>query len=142
MNAISRSVPAAPRSAGDAGLILACAGCCCGHPAHGGALSPRRTLKSTLRRLHNASGLDGRVRLAFTDCLGPCSEANVIFLYLLGQPLWFRRMNAPELVGALLDHCRTAESGSPLPEELATRSFSWTGGGIGPAPPVDVFTPG
>jgi cobaltochelatase CobN len=122
----------------DAGLILACAGCCCGHPAHGGALSPLRTLKSTLRRLYKASGLDGRVRLAFTDCLGPCSEANVIFLYLLGRPLWFRRMNAPELVGALLDHCRTAEGGSPLPDALAARSFSWTGGGLGPAPPVDV----
>ena len=50
----------------DAVLILACAGCCCGHPARGGALSPQRTLKSTLRRLYKASGLDGRVRLAFT----------------------------------------------------------------------------
>ena len=122
----------------DAGLILTCAGCCCGHPAHGGALSPQRTLKSTLRRLYKAAGLDGRVRLAFTDCLGPCSEANVIFVYLLGRPLWFRRMNAPELVGALLDYCRaTADKELPLPEDLATHSFSWTGGGIGPTPPVD-----
>jgi cobaltochelatase CobN len=124
---------------GDAGLILACAGCCCGHPAHGGALSPQRTQKATLRRLYKASGLDGRVRLAFTDCLGPCSEANVIFLYLLGRPLWFRRMNTRELVDALLGYCRTATTGDgrPLPPELAVRSFSWTGGGVGPAPPVD-----
>ena len=125
--------------AGDAGLILTCAGCCCGHPAHGGALSPQRTLKATLRRLHKASGLDGRVRLAFTDCLGPCSEANVIFLYLHGRPLWFRRMNAPELVSALLDYSGVASNGEapPLPPELSARSFSWTGGGIGPAPPLD-----
>ena len=125
--------------AGDAGLILTCAGCCCGHPAHGGALSPQRTLKSTLRRLYKASGLDGRVRLAFSDCLGPCSEANVILLYLHGRPLWFRRMNAPELVTALLDYGRaaTTDHESALPAELATRSFSWTGGGVGPAPPVD-----
>ena len=124
---------------GDAGLILTCAGCCCGHPAHGGALSPQRTLKATLRRLHKASGLDGRVRLAFTDCLGPCSEANVILLYLHGRPLWFRRMNAPDLITALLDYSRAATNGTapPLPEELATRSFSWTGGGVGPPPPVD-----
>ena len=124
---------------GDAGLMLTCAGCCCGHPAHGGALSPQRTLKSTLRRLHKASGLDGRVRLAFTDCLGPCSEANVILLYLHGRPLWFRRMNAPELIAALLDYSRaaTTEDEPALPAELAARSFSWTGGGIGPAPPVD-----
>ena len=125
--------------AGDAGLILTCAGCCCGHPAHGGVLSPQRTLKSTLRRLYKASGLDGRVRLAFTDCLGPCSEANVVLLYLHGRPLWFRRMNAPELISALLDYSRAAATDAEptLPAELATRSFSWTGGGIGPAPPVD-----
>ena len=97
--------------------------------------------KITVLRRRGTDG-DGRVRLAFTDCLGPCSEANVIFLYLLGRPLWFRRMNAPELVGALLDHCRTAEGGSPLPDALAARSFSWTGGGLGPAPPVDVPTSG
>lgn len=125
--------------AGDAGIILTCAGCCCGHPAHGGALSPQRTLKATLRRLHKASGLDGRVRLAFTDCLGPCSEANVILLYLHGRPLWFRRINSPELLSALLDYGRAASDGAtpPLPSELAERSFSWTGGGIGPIPPVD-----
>lgn len=125
--------------AGNAGLILTCAGCCCGHPAHGGALSPQRTLKATLRRLHKASGLDGRVRLAFTDCLGPCSEANVILLYLHGRPLWFRRMNDPQLIDALLAYSRTASADGgapPLPAELAARSFSWTGGGIGPAPPV------
>ena len=125
--------------AGDAGMILTCAGCCCGHPAHGGALSPQRTLKATLRRLYKTSGLDGRVRLAFTDCPGPCSEANVVLLYLDGRPLWLRRMNAPELVTALLDYSRAATNGTapPLPAELATRSFSWTGGGAGPAPPVD-----
>jgi cobaltochelatase CobN len=123
----------------DAGLILTCAGCCCGHPSHGEALSPQRTLKSTLRRLHKASGLDGRLRLAFTDCLGPCSEANVILLYLHGRPLWFRRMNAPELVTALLEYGRAAadDTETPLPAALAVRSFSWTGGGVGPVPPVD-----
>jgi cobaltochelatase CobN len=132
-----RTAPSISR--GDAGLILTCAGCCCGHPAHGGALSPQRTLKATLRRLYKRSGLDGRVRLAFTDCLGPCSEANVVLLYLHGRPLWFRRMNAPELVTALLDYSRAAADGGapPVPAELAARSFSWTGGGVGPAPPVE-----
>jgi cobaltochelatase CobN len=125
--------------AGDAGLILACAGCCCGHPAYGGALAPQRTLKATARRIFKASGLDGRVRLAFTECLGPCSEANVVLLYLHGRPLWFRRMNAPELLAALMDYSRAAVAGDepPLPSALADRSFSWTGGGVGHAPPVD-----
>jgi len=125
--------------AGDAGLLLVCAGCCCGHPAHGGALSPQRTLKAMLRRLYRASGLDGRVRLAFTDCLGPCSEANVVCLYLHDRPLWLRRMNAPELIAALLDYGRAAiaDDETALPAELTARSFAWTGGGVGPVPPVD-----
>ena len=80
-----------------------------------------------------------RVRLAFTDCLGPCSEANVIFVYLHGRPLWFRRMNTPDLVTTLLDYSRAAADGNTpsLPAEFATRSFAWTGGGLGPAPPVE-----
>ena len=125
--------------AGDAGLILTCVGCCCGHPAHGGALSPQRSLKATTRRLYKASGLDGRVRLAFTDCLGPCSEANVMMLYLDSRPLWFRRVNTPELLVALLDYSRAAADGSApaMPAELAERSFSWTGGGLGPVPPIE-----
>jgi cobaltochelatase CobN len=128
----------------DAGLLLACAGCCCGHPAHGGALSPQRTLKATARRLYKASGLDGRIRLAFTDCLGPCSEANVMFLYVHGRPLWFRRVNTPELLTALLDYGRAAavDEDAPLPDELAMRTFSWTGGGVGPVPPVETPVPG
>jgi cobaltochelatase CobN len=123
----------------EVGLILACSGCCCGHPDRGGALAPPRVLKATTRRLHKASGLADRVRLAFTDCLGPCSEANVMLLYLGGRPFWFRRMNTPEAVEALLVYARdaAADGGAPpLPAELASRSFSWTGGGLGPEPPI------
>ena len=61
-----------------------------------------------------------------------------MLLYLRGRPLWFRRMNAPELVEALLAYAReVADGGAPaLPAELAARSFSWTGGGLGPEPPI------
>jgi len=122
----------------DAGLILACAGCCCGHPAHGGELAPPRILKAATRRAFKAAGLDGRVRLAFTECLGPCSEANVMLLYLHGRPLWFRRINTSQALATLVDYCRAAATDGqpPLPPDLAARSFSWTGGGIGPAPPI------
>lgn len=80
------------------------------------------------------------MRLAFTDCLGPCSEANVMLLYVHGRPLWFRRVNSPEVLSALLDYARAAaDNGTtlPLPDALATRAFSWTGGGLGPVPPVE-----
>jgi cobaltochelatase CobN len=101
-------------------------------------MAPPRVLRSTTRRLYKASGLADRVRLAFTDCLGPCSEANVMLLYLGGRPLWLRRMNAPEAVEALLVYAREAADGAapPLPAALAERSFSWTGGGLGPEPPI------
>jgi cobaltochelatase CobN len=122
----------------DLGLILACRGCCCGHPDRGGAMAPPRVMKSTTRRLHKVSGLADRLRLAFSDCLGPCSEANVMLLYLRGRPLWSRRMNAPERVEELLAYAREIVEGGapPLPAALAARSFSRTGGGLGPDPPI------
>lgn len=91
------------------------------------------------RRAYRASSVIGSLRLSFTDCLGPCSEANVVFLYLQGRPLWFRRMNSPELFADLLAYAGASlhDQRVPLPESLAVRSFSWAGGGIGPEPPVE-----
>lgn len=122
----------------EVGLVFACAGCCCGHPHRGGAMAPQRILRSAARRAYKLSGLAGRVRLAFSDCLGPCSEANVVFLYLHGRPLWFRRINSPELFAALLEYARVAvdNAACALPTPLRANSFSWTGGGIGPEPPL------
>lgn len=120
------------------GLVFVCSGCCCGHPERGGAMAPPRVLKVTARRLHKGSGVTDRVRLAVSDCLGPCSEANVVLLLLDGAPRWFRRMNTPELFETLLAYVRGVMDGRDptLPRELAARSFSWTGGGIGPEPPI------
>ncbi len=123
----------------DAGLVFACAGCCCGQLGRGGALAPPRVLKSRALRAYKNSGVAGSVRLSFSDCLGPCSESNVVFLYLHERPLWFRRMNSPETFAALFDYVRNAlqDQGCALPPELETHAFRWTGGGIGPTPPVD-----
>ena len=116
----------------DPGLMFACFGCCCGHTNNGAA----RFARPALRRQYDAAGLQGRVRLAFSECLGPCSEANVIFLYLHGRPLYFRRINTPELFDAGLSYARVAADvpGAALPPELAECSFSWTGGGVGAEP--------
>jgi hypothetical protein len=91
-----------------------------------------------MRRAFREARLDGRLRLAFTDCLGPCSEANVVFLYLQGRPLWLRRINTVEAFQALLDYAGEAAAGGPLapPPALARHAFAWTGGGPGPEPPV------
>jgi len=101
-------------------------------------MAPPRILRATARRLHKASGLADRLRLAFTDCLGPCSEANVVLSVQGSQLRWFRRMNSPDLFEALLRHARDAldVGAADLPPELAARSFSWAGAGVGPDPPV------
>ena len=118
----------------DAGLMFACFGCCCGHTNNGAA----RIARPATRRVFDAAGLQGKVRFAFSECLGPCSEANVVFVYVHGRALWFRRMNSPELFTELLHHIgeAIADPTRPLPPTLAPHSFVWAGGGVGPEPPV------
>lgn len=122
----------------DDGLLFMCVGCCCGRQGHGGELAPARHLKSVVRRAFDASGLSGRVRLSFTECLGPCSESNVVFLYLHGHPLWLRRVNTGTLFAGVLAYADRAsrDPSSALPASLEGHAFTWTGGGIGPKPPV------
>lgn len=101
-------------------------------------MAPPRVLRSAVRRIHKASGLAGQVRLSISDCLGPCSEANVVFVYMNGRALWFRRINSLELVSELLRYVgdAVADPAHPLPPRLARHSFTWAGGGLGPEPPV------
>jgi len=122
----------------DVGLVFVCSGCCCGHPERAGPKPAPRALKTAVRRAYRASSIVGSLRLSFTDCLGPCSEANVVFLYRRGRPLWFRRMNSPELFADLLAYAGDAlhDHDVTLPESLAGRLFSWARGGVGPEPPV------
>ena len=121
----------------DRALVAVCAGCCCGHPEPGGPKTPPRTLKPAIRRRLKRAELDGVARVAFTDCLGPCSEANVLFLFLDGRPLWLRRMNTESLYDDFFAWLRGLVSRgapTPMPSALHTRSFTWTGGGEGPLP--------
>jgi (2Fe-2S) ferredoxin len=92
-----------------------------------------------MRRAFRDSGVEGRLRLAFTDCLGPCSEANVVFVYLAGRPLWLRRVNDVHAFTRILAWARAAldDGDATLPPPLAERSFTWTGGGKGPPPPLE-----
>ena len=112
-------------------------GCCCGHPERGGPKTVPGTLKRQMRRAFREARLEG-LRLAFTDCLGPCSEANVVFLYVHGRPFWLRRINQVETFGQVLAWAAEAAAGGPpaLPPALAAHAFAWTGGGPGPVPPV------
>jgi hypothetical protein len=113
-------------------------GCCCGHPDRGGPKTLPGTLKRQMRRAFREARPEA-LRLAFTDCLGPCSEANVIFLYLHGRPFWLRRINTVEDFTGLLTRAAEAAAGgsAELPGGLQRHAFAWTGGGPGPAPPVE-----
>ena len=95
-------------------------------------------LKRQMRRAFREAKLDG-LRLAFSDCLGPCSEANVIFFYAHGRPYWLRRMSTVEEFGTFLAWAGEVAAGGPasLPSDLVPHAFAWTGGGPGPAPPID-----
>jgi (2Fe-2S) ferredoxin len=92
-----------------------------------------------MRRAFRDSGAEGRLRLAFTDCLGPCSEANVVFVYMTGRPVWLRRVNDVDAFRAILEWAQSAleRADHGLPPALARRSFTWSGGGEGPVPPID-----
>ena len=93
-----------------------------------------------MRRAFRESGVEGRLRLAFTDCLGPCSEANVVFVYLPDRPIWLRRVSDVDAFRCVVDWARSAlDDGAdgPLPPALATRAFAWAGSREGPAPPIE-----
>ena len=91
-----------------------------------------------MRRVFREARPEG-LRLAFTDCLGPFSEANVVFLYLHGRPLLLRRMATVEEFAELLAWAGGAATTgiTTLPPALEPRAFAWTGGGAGPVPPVE-----
>ena len=91
-----------------------------------------------MRRAFREAKLTG-VRLAFSDCLGPCSEANVVFFYAHGRPLWLRRINTVETFETVLAYARESAEGGPVAPSptLAPHAFAWTGGGPGPIPPLE-----
>jgi hypothetical protein len=112
----------------EVGLVFSRPGCWWGHHDRGGAAA---------RRAYRASGVTGWVRSSSTDYLGPRREANVVFLYIQGRPLWFRRTNSPELFVDLLTYARDPLRDRARPTALATRPFCGAGGGVGPEPPVE-----
>ena len=103
--------------------LFVCVGCCCGRTGHGGALAPAGRLKSVARKAFEASGLSGRVRMAFTECLGPCSESNVVFLYLQAAPVWLRRVNTPELFAGALRYANEATRNGAVEPPRASAAF-------------------
>jgi hypothetical protein len=90
------------------------------------------------RRADRASGVPGGVRLSSTEDLGPCREADVVFLPIRGCSPWWQRKESPErFVDRLPDASAPLRDRDwPLPTALAPRSFG-EAGGAGPTSPVE-----
>jgi (2Fe-2S) ferredoxin len=82
---------AAANSPGRSGVVV-CRGCCCGNPSK----DPRTDHTAQLRRLEDlADERPTQVSVRTSDCLGPCSQANVVVVRPSalgrrdgGRPVW------------------------------------------------------
>lgn len=82
---------AAAQSPSRSGVVV-CRGCCCGNPRK----DPRTDHTAQLRRLEDlAYERPSQVSVRTSDCLGPCSQANVVVIRPSalgrrggGRPVW------------------------------------------------------
>ncbi|MBI5366521.1 MAG: hypothetical protein HZA54_05760 [Planctomycetes bacterium] len=92
-----------------------------------------------------------RAYVTKTHCLGPCAEGNIVFAYVLGRGMWFRRMNTEPLIRDLMEYVdglTRARAYRPPPPALAAQVFRRTtgdlplpGSALGPLPrPADLPT--
>ncbi|GAA3198616.1 (2Fe-2S) ferredoxin domain-containing protein [Actinocorallia longicatena] len=88
--------------------LVVCRGCCCGSEQK----SPQVDHAGLLARLR---GIDG-VAVRTSECLGPCSQANVVVVRRPGErPVWLALMNSAAAVGDLEEWL---SRGGPLPDTL------------------------
>ena len=93
--------------------IWVCRGCCCGTKSK----HPGIDHKALERQAREGAAAVG-ARYEATGCLGPCGQGNVVVVRADGLTRWFRRMNDPTSLTALLDHLAATGSAVGLPEEL------------------------
>jgi hypothetical protein len=108
--------------------MVVCRGCCCGNETRDPSLDHAAQL-AALRR--SAAARAGRVTLRTTDCLGPCSQANVVVVRPSpgarrrgGRPVWLAFIRDG---GSLDDLERWLDAGgpgvAPLPDTLSLHVF-------------------
>jgi hypothetical protein len=116
---------------GDPGPVgmTVCRGCCCGDPARDPSLDHEAQL-ARLRRF--VADRPGRVALRVSDCLGPCSQANVVVVRPApaarrrgARPVWLALVRDG---GSLDDLEGWVAAGGPgvaaLPDTLALHVFT------------------
>lgn len=104
--------------------VVVCRGCCCGNPRK----DPRTDHSAQLRRLEGiAERRPAQVSVRTSECLGPCSQANVVVVRpsaagrgVGGRPVWLaliRDLGALDLLEGWL-----ADGGpglAPIPDLLS-----------------------
>ncbi|MGQ9896297.1 MAG: hypothetical protein ACUVR8_01860 [Acidobacteriota bacterium] len=105
------------------GQLFVCQGCCCGQTERGFPAVPLVVYKQEWK----ARGLQLRIHLTVTGCLGPCQLANVILILFGGETVWLHSINDEATVRLVFDYLESMlASGRYLPPSgaLAARHFN------------------
>ncbi|HTK66975.1 MAG TPA: (2Fe-2S) ferredoxin domain-containing protein [Pseudonocardia sp.] len=110
-------------SPGRSGVVV-CRGCCCGNPRK----DPRTDHGAQLRRLEDiADERPSQVSVRTSDCLGPCSQANVVVVRPSalgrrggGRPVWLALVRDLGVVDLLEGWLADGGPGlAPIPDLLS-----------------------
>jgi len=110
-------------SPGRSGVVV-CRGCCCGNPRK----DPRTDHSAQLRRLEDiADERPAQVSVRTSDCLGPCSQANVVVVRPSalgrrggGRPVWLALVRDLGVVDLLEEWLADGGPGiAPIPDLLS-----------------------
>jgi (2Fe-2S) ferredoxin len=110
-------------SPGRSGVVV-CRGCCCGNPRK----DPRTDHSAQLRRLEDiADERPSQVSVRTSDCLGPCSQANVVVVRPSalgrrggGRPVWLALVRDLGVVDLLEGWLADGGPGlAPIPDLLS-----------------------
>lgn len=110
-------------SPGRSGIVV-CRGCCCGNPRK----DPRTDHSAQLRRLEDiADERPSQVSVRTSDCLGPCSQANVVVVRPSalgrrggGRPVWLALVRDLGVVDLLEGWLADGGPGlAPIPDLLS-----------------------
>ena len=86
------------------GNLLVCTkangSCCCGWEEKGRMPFDTELWAGEWER----RGIRNRLHLTFTGCLGPCIAGNNALLQIHGRSIWFKDLNAEELISAVFDY--------------------------------------
>ena len=97
--------------------ISVCQGCCCGHTEKGHPEVPVEWLKKEWK----LRGLNKRVQLTISGCLGPCDLPNVVLIGSFGGTQWLAKITTRQQYTLLADWAEQSKDADcllPLPRQL------------------------